>query len=92
MDPSPTVTRKLSVSLCVFRAPLPVCGGARRDEEKKSQRTNFSVRDDFGQWDENQRPEFDLLNGKIENGQNVRVFHFELDRARCVELHRTRAN
>ncbi|MEE3227167.1 MAG: sulfate adenylyltransferase subunit CysD, partial [Bacteroidota bacterium] len=36
----------------------------------------FSVRDDFGQWDEkNQRPElFDLLNGKIEIGQNVRVF------------------
>lgn len=35
-----------------------------------------SVRDDFGQWDEkNQRPElFDLLNGKIEIGQNVRVF------------------
>jgi sulfate adenylyltransferase subunit 2 len=52
------------------------------------------VRDDFGQWDEkNQRPElFDLLNGKIENGQNVRVFNFELDRARCVELYRTRAN
>jgi sulfate adenylyltransferase subunit 2 len=36
------------------------------------------VRDDFGQWDENQRPElFDLLNGKIENGQNVRFFLFQ---------------
>jgi sulfate adenylyltransferase subunit 2 len=36
----------------------------------------FSVRDDFGQWDEkNQRPElFDMLNGKIHNGQNVRCF------------------
>ncbi|WP_373523689.1 sulfate adenylyltransferase subunit CysD, partial [Aquiflexum sp.] len=35
-----------------------------------------SVRDDFGQWDEkNQRPElFDMLNGKIHQGQNVRVF------------------
>jgi sulfate adenylyltransferase subunit 2 len=70
-------------------------GGARRDEEKpEPKNVYFSVRDDFGQWDEkNQRPElFDLLNGKIENGQNVRVFNFELDRARCVELHRTRAN
>src|SRR6187431_1997617 len=52
-------------------------GGARRDEEKaRAKERVFSVRDDFGQWDEkNQRPElFDLLNGKIENGQNVRVF------------------
>jgi len=34
------------------------------------------VRDDFGQWDEkNQRPEvFDMLNGQIDHGQNVRVF------------------
>jgi sulfate adenylyltransferase subunit 2 len=50
-------------------------GGARRDEEKQSQGTNFSVRDDFGQWDEKNQL-FDLLNGKIENGQNVRVFQF----------------
>ena len=52
-------------------------GGARRDEEKaRAKERIFSVRDDFGQWDEkNQRPElFDLLNGKIEHGQNVRVF------------------
>ena len=52
-------------------------GGARRDEEKaRAKERIFSVRDDFGQWDEkNQRPElFDMLNGKIENGQNVRVF------------------
>jgi len=52
-------------------------GGARRDEEKaRAKERIFSVRDDFGQWDEkNQRPElFDMLNGQIENGQNVRVF------------------
>lgn len=52
-------------------------GGARRDEEKaRAKERIFSVRDDFGQWDErNQRPElFDLLNGDIEIGQNVRVF------------------
>jgi sulfate adenylyltransferase subunit 2 len=31
-------------------------GGARRDEEKHELRAYFSVRDDFGQWDEkNQR-------------------------------------
>ncbi len=52
-------------------------GGARRDEEKaRAKERIFSVRDDFGQWDEkNQRPElFDMLNGKIDIGQNVRVF------------------
>ena len=52
-------------------------GGARRDEEKaRAKERIFSVRDDFGQWDEkNQRPElFDMLNGQIELGQNIRVF------------------
>lgn len=52
-------------------------GGARRDEEKaRAKERIFSVRDDFGQWDEkNQRPEvFDMLNGRIDYGQNVRAF------------------
>ena len=52
-------------------------GGARRDEEKaRAKERIFSVRDDFGGWDEkNQRPEvFDMLNGKIDFGHNVRVF------------------
>ena len=52
-------------------------GGARRDEEKaRAKERIFSVRDDFGQWDEkNQRPElFDMLNGRIDLGQNVRIF------------------
>jgi sulfate adenylyltransferase subunit 2 len=52
-------------------------GGARRDEEKaRAKERVFSVRDDFGGWDEkNQRPEvFDVLNGRIDLGQNVRVF------------------
>ena len=57
---------------------LDACiGGARRDEEKaRAKERIFSVRDDFGQWDEkNQRPElFDMLNGRIQPGQNVRVF------------------
>lgn len=57
---------------------LDACiGGARRDEEKaRAKERVFSVRDDFGQWDaKKQRPElFDMLNGKINLGENVRVF------------------
>jgi sulfate adenylyltransferase subunit 2 len=52
-------------------------GGARRDEEKaRAKERIFSVRNDFGQWDaKKQRPEmFDMLNGKIDIGENVRVF------------------
>ena len=52
-------------------------GGARRDEEKaRAKERFFSHRDEFGQWDpKNQRPElFDMLNGRIDLGQNVRVF------------------
>ncbi|MBL18665.1 MAG: sulfate adenylyltransferase small subunit [Flavobacteriaceae bacterium] len=52
-------------------------GGARRDEEKaRAKERVFSVRNDFGQWNEKlQRPElFDMLNGMIHNGENVRVF------------------
>ncbi len=52
-------------------------GGARRDEEKaRAKERIFSVRDDFGQWDPKlQRPElWDLFNGKVEKGYNVRVF------------------
>ena len=52
-------------------------GGARRDEEKsRAKERIFSVRDGFGQWNEKeQRPElFNMLNGRIHHGQNVRVF------------------
>lgn len=52
-------------------------GGARRDEEKaRAKERVFSVRDSFGQWDaRKQRPElFDMLNGRIAAGENVRVF------------------
>lgn len=52
-------------------------GGARRDEEKaRAKERVFSVRDDFGQWDaKKQRPElFNMLNGRIAVGENVRVF------------------
>jgi sulfate adenylyltransferase subunit 2 len=52
-------------------------GGARRDEEKaRAKERIFSVRDDFGQWQpKKQRPElWDIYNGKINKGENVRVF------------------
>ena len=52
-------------------------GGARRDEEKaRAKERIFSVRDDFGQWDPKlQRPElWNILNGKVQKGNNVRVF------------------
>ncbi len=52
-------------------------GGARRDEEKaRAKERFFSVRDDFGQWDPKlQRPElWKIYNGKINKGENVRVF------------------
>ncbi|MGZ4828005.1 MAG: sulfate adenylyltransferase subunit CysD [Candidatus Angelobacter sp.] len=52
-------------------------GGARRDEEKsRAKERIFSFRDSFGQWDpKNQRPElWNLYNGRIANGQSVRVF------------------
>ncbi|MBL8020957.1 MAG: sulfate adenylyltransferase subunit CysD [Leptospirales bacterium] len=52
-------------------------GGARRDEEKaRAKERIFSVRDAFGQWDPRlQRPElWNLYNGKIQPGENVRIF------------------
>lgn len=52
-------------------------GGARRDEEKaRAKERFFSVRDEFGQWDPKlQRPElWNIYNGRIQKGENVRVF------------------
>ena len=52
-------------------------GGGRRDEEKaRAKERFFSHRDDFGQWNpKNQRPElWNLLNGKLNMGENFRVF------------------
>ncbi len=52
-------------------------GGARRDEEKaRAKERIFSVRDEFGQWEpKRQRPElWNIFNGKIHAGENVRVF------------------
>ena len=52
-------------------------GGARRDEEKaRAKERVFSIRDEFGGWDpKRQRPElWNIYNGKIAKGENVRVF------------------
>jgi sulfate adenylyltransferase subunit 2 len=52
-------------------------GGARRDEERaRAKERVFSFRDDFGGWDpKSQRPElWNLYNGRIKKGENVRVF------------------
>ncbi|MCX8020892.1 MAG: sulfate adenylyltransferase subunit 2 [Chitinophagaceae bacterium] len=52
-------------------------GGGRRDEEKaRAKERIFSVRNEFGEWDPKlQRPElWNILNGKIHKGENVRVF------------------
>jgi sulfate adenylyltransferase subunit 2 len=52
-------------------------GGARRDEEKaRAKERIFSVRNEFGQWEPKlQRPElWNIYNGKISKGENVRVF------------------
>ena len=52
-------------------------GGARRDEERaRAKERVMSFRDDFGQWDpKRQRPElWNLYNGRIRKGENVRVF------------------
>ena len=52
-------------------------GGARRDEEKaRAKERVFSVRNEFGEWDpKQQRPElWNTYNGRIQKGENVRVF------------------
>jgi len=52
-------------------------GGARRDEEKsRAKERVYSFRDEHHQWDpKNQRPElWSLYNGKINQGESVRVF------------------
>ena len=69
-----TVTLLDTISKHGFDACI---GGARRDEEKaRAKERIFSVRDEFGQWDpKRQRPElWSIFNGKINKGENVRVF------------------
>jgi sulfate adenylyltransferase subunit 2 len=75
---SRNVLQTITLLDAIEELKLDACiGGARRDEEKaRAKERIFSVRDDFGQWDaKKQRPElFDMLNGRINLGENVRVF------------------
>ena len=68
-------------------------GGARREEERsRAKERVYSFRDAFGQWNpRNQRPElWNLFNGRIENGETMRVFPLsnwtELDVWRYIEI------
>jgi sulfate adenylyltransferase subunit 2 len=73
-NPLQTVTLLDTIAANKFDACI---GGARRDEEKaRAKERIFSVRDEFGQWDpKRQRPElWNIYNGKIHKGENVRVF------------------
>ncbi len=73
-NPLQTITLLNTIAKHQFDACI---GGARRDEEKaRAKERIFSVRDEFGQWDpKRQRPElWNLYNGKIHKGENLRVF------------------
>ncbi|MBC9812748.1 sulfate adenylyltransferase subunit CysD [Crocinitomicaceae bacterium CZZ-1] len=73
---NPLQTHTLLETIEEFRFDACI-GGARRDEEKaRAKERFFSVRDEFGQWDPKlQRPElWNIYNGKIHPGENVRVF------------------
>jgi sulfate adenylyltransferase subunit 2 len=76
--PSRNSIQTISLLETISHLKADACiGGARRDEEKaRAKERIFSVRDVFGAWDPRlQRPElWDLYNGKIHNGENVRVF------------------
>jgi len=73
-DHMKTMALKQAIDQYRFDAGI---GGARRDEEKsRAKERIFSVRSRQHTWDpRNQRPElWNLYNGKIDKGQNVRVF------------------
>src|ERR1700709_452146 len=73
-NPLQTITLLNTIAKHQFDACI---GGARRDEEKaRAKERIFSVRDEFGQWDpKRQRPElWNIYNGRIHEGENVRVF------------------
>jgi sulfate adenylyltransferase subunit 2 len=76
----PSRNRQQATTLvdAIAELKLDACiGGGRRDEEKaRAKERIFSVRDEFGGWEPRlQRPElWNVLNGRIHVGENVRVF------------------
>ncbi|WP_017259732.1 sulfate adenylyltransferase subunit CysD [Pedobacter arcticus] len=77
-DASRNALQTVSLLEVIEQNKFDACiGGARRDEEKaRAKERIFSVRDEFGQWDpKRQRPElWNTFNGRINKGENVRVF------------------
>ncbi len=76
--PSRNALQSVALLDAINALKIDACiGGARRDEEKaRAKERIFSFRNDQGEWNPiQQRPEpWNLLNGKIHPGENVRVF------------------
>jgi sulfate adenylyltransferase subunit 2 len=76
--PSRNVLQSHTLLAAIAEFGFDACiGGGRRDEEKaRAKERIFSIRDSSGAWRPyNQRPElWDLYNGRIHEGENVRVF------------------
>ena len=76
--PSRNVLQSFTLLDAIEEFTFDACiGGGRRDEEKsRAKERIFSFRDKNGAWQPyNQRPElWDLYNGRIRQGENVRVF------------------
>jgi sulfate adenylyltransferase subunit 2 len=76
--PSRNVLQSATLMDAIREHGFDACiGGGRRDEEKaRAKERIFSVRDNNGAWQPyNQRPElWDVYNGRIYEGENVRVF------------------
>lgn len=76
--PSRNVLQATTLMDAIHEFGFDACiGGGRRDEEKaRAKERIFSIRDSQGAWQPyNQRPElWDLYNGRIHQGDNVRVF------------------
>ena len=76
--PSRNVLQSVTLTDTIKELNIDACiGGGRRDEEKaRAKERIFSFRDEEGKWQPyNQRPElWDIYNGRINAGENFRVF------------------
>lgn len=76
--PSRNELQSITLTDTIKELKIDACiGGGRRDEEKaRAKERIFSFRDEEGKWQPyNQRPElWDIYNGRVKPGQNVRVF------------------
>ena len=76
--PSRNELQSITLTDTIEELKIDACvGGGRRDEEKaRAKERIFSFRDEQGKWQPyNQRPElWDIYNGRIKPGENVRVF------------------